>query len=213
MSRPNPRSSLLDDDPDAPLVAALRSGEGVDEPFRCLAEDFAPRLERLFRGRGYSPEECEDLIQETLTRVFTTVRTFGGQCRFSSWVYVVAMSLHKNEIRARSAGMRRGTEVCLDAPRQERERGRGGPGFPTDAGAPDPLEVALGKERVAALERALARLPPRMRRCVQLRVQEYTLAEIATLMKLSVGAVKAHLHHARRRLADELAGLYEEGGS
>jgi RNA polymerase sigma-70 factor (ECF subfamily) len=70
-----------------------------------------------------------------------------------------------------------------------------------------PLDVAESLElddlRSAAL-RAVDRLPPRCRAAYQLRQQELSYAEIATVMEVSIQTVKNQIGRAFRALRDEL---------
>ncbi len=69
------------------------------------------------------------------------------------------------------------------------------------------LDLAEAREQV---RQAVAGLPDRQRQVVLLKVfSEMTYKEVAEVMELSEGAVKAHLHQAvanlRRRMAPELS--------
>src|SRR5206468_721278 len=70
---------------------------------------------------------------------------------------------------------------------------------PTDdfrlrASAEGPLDLVLTEEREERLYRAMADLPPQMRRCVMLRVVgDLKYREIAVILRVSVDTVKAHL--------------------
>ena len=57
------------------------------------------------------------------------------------------------------------------------------------------------KELGQIISKAVNQLPPRQRRVFNLRYQEgLQLKEIAVRLGRSEGTIKAHLHHARRRL-------------
>ena len=63
----------------------------------------------------------------------------------------------------------------------------------------------IKRERSARLRSALQELPPQMRTCCVLRyVRGLKYQEIATVMKISIETVKAHLHQARKRLIEKL---------
>src|SRR6185295_123541 len=74
-----------------------------------------------------------------------------------------------------------------------------------------PLAGLLADEQVGRLRQALQDLPPQMRRCVLLRIdQNLKYREIAGVMQISIDTVKSQLSQARDRLGREL-GLTSEG--
>ena len=63
-------------------------------------------------------------------------------------------------------------------------------------------------ERQAAVMAAVRRLPTRQRDCVVLfYFLDLATPEIATILGVSRGSVKTHLHRARTTLSVELSGL------
>lgn len=73
----------------------------------------------------------------------------------------------------------------------------------------EPLHDMLEEERSRLLRNALEELPPQMRRCVQLRVQDLRYREIAEILKVSIDTVKAHLYQARQLLKAKLGDYYQ----
>ena len=73
--------------------------------------------------------------------------------------------------------------------------------------AETPLDGVLRKEARRKLGEAMEGLPEQERACVTLRVyHDLSHREIAELLEIAVGTVKAHLHHARRKLRVRLQG-------
>jgi RNA polymerase sigma factor (sigma-70 family) len=129
---------------------------------------------------------AEDAVQEALARAWE--RSLRGESidRLEAWVTTVAMNLARSRLRRIRA--------------EWRARGR--------------LEVtrtpALGPER-ADLRRALEALPRRQREVTILHYYlDLDVAEAARTLGISVGAVKASLHLARRALARSLGEPEEE---
>jgi RNA polymerase sigma-70 factor (ECF subfamily) len=61
----------------------------------------------------------------------------------------------------------------------------------------DPLREVMRGEKAEVVRRAIAKLPPKQRATLVLRVyQELTHEEIAGILGSSVGAVKANFFHA-----------------
>jgi RNA polymerase sigma factor (sigma-70 family) len=155
----------------------------------------------FFARRGVPPDECPDLTQETFLRVYKGMHRLRDGDAAKSFLFTTAVNLWRNEIRNRSATKRKGTEVPLDE--AVSPTGRGPVAGPSPA---SPEGEALSREREQLLRDALQQLPPRMRRCVLMRLnQDLKYREIAVVLQISVDTVKAQLHQARRRL-EELLG-------
>ena len=98
-------------------------------------------------------------------------------------------------------------EVSLEEP------GTGGPADSAwESGETGPLDGVLADERSKKLRRAFEELPPQMRRCVMLRVdQDLKYREIAVQMDVSIDTVKAHLFQARQILKNKLGDYFNPG--
>ena len=161
----------------------------------------------FFARRGVGPEECHDHAQETFLRVYMGMERLRDADAARSYLFTTAANLWRNEIRIHQAAKRHGTEVTLD----EAALGMGASLAAGDKPAP-PLGSALSRERAELVRAALKELPPRMRRCVVLRLdQDLKYREIAVIMQVSVDTVKAQLHQARQRLEEILGEHFEAG--
>lgn len=199
---------------------SVQSGEGGGEPgdpwgepwstemdqedFRRLFHQYYRLVFSFFAKRGISSEESEELTQETFLRVYKSLPTFRGESRFGTWLFQITANVYKNHCRTRATQKRDAQEVPLEEP------GSGGladPGW--EAGDAGPLDGVLADERARKLRQALEELPPQMRRCVMLRVdQDLKYREIAMLMDVSIDTVKAHLFQARQILKTKLGGYF-----
>lgn len=181
-----------------------------DERFHRLHGRYAHSVEGFFARRGFPPEECRELTQETFLRVFKNIEDLRDEAAEVQWLFAVATNIYRNEVRHRSAEKRNAPLVSLD------EAAARGQQF-EDAllrhgvSGPAPLEDALAAERRRLLLQALADLPPRMRRCTLMRVgQGLKVREIAAVLQISPETVKVQLHQARKRLAERLGDHFTE---
>jgi RNA polymerase sigma-70 factor (ECF subfamily) len=127
---------------------------------------------------------AEELTQEAFVRAWRKLASFRGGSAFGTWLHRLAVNVVLDAMRAR----RRWQERFSEEP----------PPRPPAAPPRDPVGTV-------DLERGIALLPPRARAVFVLHdVEGYKHREIARLLDLSVGACKAHLHRARRRLREEL---------
>lgn len=187
----------------ATWVRQIQDGVDVERNFERLYKHFRSSLVTFFRRQRLSPEECEDLTQETLFLAFRKIETFEHRARFLTWLWEIARNVYLNDVRRRETAKRDGIEVPIAEPRPSAEEGLDG--VVLTAQEPSPHEEAERKERAAALREALSSLPPKMQRCAVLRyLHNLKYREIAAIMRLNIDTVKAHLGHARKTLHEKL---------
>lgn len=178
----------------AGIVETLRQGADREASARRLFRRFHPLVFHFFRRRGFGIEQSQDLTQETFLRVFEALPAFRGESRFETWLLRIARNLLAQELRSRRVAKRRGQEVSLDdiqRPVELRDR----------ASTHGALTQLLAAEQLTKLRSEVIRLPPQMRRCFVLRnAQGLRYREIASVLDISIEAVKVQLYRARSRL-------------
>jgi RNA polymerase sigma-70 factor, ECF subfamily len=178
-------------------VRRFQTGDDRDAAFHLLFERYRGPVERFFTRRGVPPEEARDLTQETFLGIYRGLEGWRPEARFGTWVFKIATTTYLKRQRHRAAGKRRGVEVTEEAPGAAAALARPG----------GQLAALLDDEQRRELHRAMAELPDQMRRCLALRVhQDLKYREIASVMRLSIDTVKAHLFQARQRLGERLGG-------
>jgi len=187
-----PAPDLSETIPSVVLLARIR--EGSDEAREALVRRYWPRLERWARGRLPAAVrdlyDTGDLVQETMLAVLRRLEDFDPQHDGALPAYFRIAIL--NRIRTLATRTRARAEVDLrgDVP----------------AGAPSPLEDAVGREALELYERALSRLRPDDRQVIQLRVElNLSYPDLAAeLGKPTVTAARMAVSRALYRLALEM---------
>lgn len=195
------------------LVAQWRSSEGKDreENFRQIFLFFYRWTLRIFVRRGFPEDEAKDLVQDTFLRVHEKLATFRGDSPFESWLYRVADNIYKNRLRTLATQKRAAQEVAWEDVVEGDLAAKPTGDFRLRTSADGPLDQILTEEREERLYRAVADLPPQMRRCVLLRVVgDLKYREIAAILRVSVDTVKAHLYQARQQLKGRLGDYFTE---
>lgn len=186
---------------ESPILEPFSTGEDREQQFHQIFRRHYRSVTYFFAHRGFDAEECRDLTQETFFRVYRGMESFRGEAGVKTWLFTIAGNIYRNEIRDRQAEKRSADEVSLEG---SLEQGR--PIFETCAlrsggEGGDPLQSVLTDERARLLRRAVDDLPPRMRRCVLLRLDRgLKYREIAALLHVTEDTVKAQLFQARQRL-------------
>ena len=192
------------DDPNESVQSIIERlqapGPPGEEDFRRLFDLFYPRLVHFFARRGFPPQDCLDLTQETFLGIYRGIGSFRRDSRFETWLFSIATNAWRKRLRWGVAGKREGQEVPLEP---------AGNAPPAPESPAD--EEMLRRERSGRLREAVERLPEQMRRCLVLRVyQEMKYREIAALMRLSPETVKVHLFQARKRLREDLGPYFAD---
>ncbi|MGK3201035.1 sigma-70 family RNA polymerase sigma factor [Amycolatopsis sp. MEPSY49] len=175
--------------------------------------DFEPYRRELlahcYRMLG-TPDEAEDVVQETYLRAFRAYDRFEGRSSLRSWLYRIATNACLTALEQRG---RRPLPSGLGAPASDPDA----PPVPAEPGdrwprpipdalvtpsSADPAEIAVARDGVRlALIAGLQLLPPRQRAVLILReVLAFPAAEVAELLGTSVAAVKSMLQRARATL-------------
>lgn len=172
------------------VVEIARTGDR--EAFGRLYGHFAPRVKAYLLRIGVSGEMAEDLVQETMLRVWRKAKLFDPEkAAASTWIFTIARNL-------RIDALRRLSNVNLDPD---------DPSFlPEDEPRPD--EHAERSERDVLIREAFAELPPNQHEVVALHFyEEQPHSAIAERLGLPLGTVKSRLRLAfekiRRSLGDQ----------
>ncbi len=153
-------------------------------------------LARIFRSRGFRPDEADDLAQETILRTLTHLRRHGRRAEnLTPLLHTVAKNLIVE--RFRTGG--REVAVAID------ER--------IPAIGPDPEEQALTHDRARLVNQAIQELPAKQRRAILLWLEGLTAAEIAVDLGIKRNAVDVLLHRSRRYLATRLDDVRDSAWS
>ncbi len=139
----------LNDVPDEALLVLYANGDPAAA--RALAQRFGGRVFGFAARMLADRAEAEDVAQEAMLRLWRIAPEWrAGEARVATWLYRVTANLCLDRFAARAP---------FGARRCARGRGRA-----------RPVEARLIEaDRAAALEQALAALPPRQRQAVVLR--------------------------------------------
>ncbi len=174
------------EDPLAEWVARAQKGD------RAAFEELVKRTHRRVYNLAYhflsNEQEAEDLTQEVYLRAWRALPDFRGDAQFSTWLYRITLNTAMNYQRTLRT--------------QEQAAGAAETLAHFDAPLPDPAAAAATRDRNARLWATVRRLAQRYRVVLALFYQhELSYAEIAEVLGLPIGTVKAQLNRARRALA------------
>ncbi len=186
-------------------ILNLQAGTQVEDSFDFLYHRFSKPLIRQLMRWGAGADEARDLNQETFQRIFQDVRRFqGGDHLLESWVawiWKIARTTRLRSERAKRAAKRPQNPQPLEDLDERRER---------VARPPRQLDRVLDDEARRRVRRAVDELPEQELKCVILYYyQGLKTRQIAVILRIAQGTVKAHLNHARAKLKRRLGGRFE----
>jgi RNA polymerase sigma-70 factor (ECF subfamily) len=137
-----------------------------------------------------NPDDADNLTQECFLRAFTTMPSFRGECSVQTWLLRIAVNLVRDQVRNRRAAFwKRLLQVGEGSAIVEEQE-------PASQHA-SPERGLLAREELNAIWRAVDQLSTRQREVFVLRfAEELELKEIAEVLNLSTGTVKAQLFRA-----------------
>lgn len=178
-----------------------RSLSGETEAFEELVIKYQNKVYALaFRYMG-NEEDAYDMAQEAFLKAYRSLATFKGDSSFSTWLYRVTTNVCLDELRRRK---RRILALSLDEPLNT----RGGEEVEKELIDPTPIAdtVYEQKELSQYIQNTLNKLKPEYKAILVLRdIMDFSYAEIADILKCSVGTVKSRLSRARMVFRDKLS--------
>jgi RNA polymerase sigma-70 factor (ECF subfamily) len=174
-------------------VLIQRTLAGDEAAFTSLVETYQNAVYNLaYRMLGDSAE-ADDAAQETFLRLYTRLRTYDPDRKFSSWLLSIASHYCIDRLRRRKH-----TQVSLD------DDASSWRWLPSKEEPPE--EVAIRGEQSEEIKQLLEQLPAHYRAVMVLRYwHDMSYEEIAATLGATIGTVKSRLHRARKVLVDRIS--------
>ena len=189
---------------EAALVSKARAGDGT--AFTQLVVRHEHNIFRLARHITQSPEDAEDVLQETFLNAYQHLRDFQGNSKFYTWLVRIAVNQALMKLRKRKTDR----SVSLD---ETFDTGEDAVTREIAVWAGDPEQLCSQEELREILGSAIEGLPPIFRAVFALRdIEELSTEETAAMLNLSVPAVKSRLLRARLRLREKLTRYFKRKG-
>lgn len=145
------------------------------------------------------PADAEDLVQDTYLKAFRASASFEPGTNLRAWLFTILHNTARNRARDRAR-----EHVTVDSETVEQAAEQGSSGEPV----PTPETLLLDEAMTPEVQAAIEELPEAFRQAVWLRdVEEFTYAEIATMLNIPAGTVMSRISRGRRMLFERLKHL------
>jgi len=172
---------------DHDLIRKIAKGD--KESFGSLIALYQDKALRLAYLHTSSWEDAEEIAQDAFIKVFRKIKSFKQEAKFSTWFYRILINQCYDHLRKRRI---RKAESLIHEGKDLTENIRG-----TENPKQDVLNAELGE----AIDMAVSALPKQQRTIFILHyIEGNKLDEIAGILKMSTGGVKANLYQAREKL-------------
>jgi len=170
---------------------------GDEDAARVLVETHKDRLFAFVWRILRDHEEAEEVCQESFLRAFSSLDTFSPKYRFSTWLFTIGYRLCLNHIRRRK--LVTGDFDFGDVPSHEED---------VSEQLAQSEEARRMKDRIWQAVDGLS-VPQRAAILLFYR-EEMSCEDIASTLGMPMATAKSHLHRARLRLRDSLAGVVKD---
>jgi RNA polymerase sigma-70 factor (ECF subfamily) len=194
-----PRNTLPSTEEESLLIREILNGQ--TELFSELVQPHIRMLSRIVKTSVRNDFASDDVIQETLIKVFTRLEQFRFDARFRTWLIQIAINesrqWHRRNSHSRLVALEQASDTAMQI---------------VDNGA-SPFDSYKRKEAADSLSSAIASLPLKYQAVVQLReFKHFSIADTARTLKLSIPAVKTRHRRARLMMRRELHSHMLNGG-
>ncbi len=185
---------------DEELMAKFQSGN--QDAYIELVNRYKDRLINFVYPYLGDFDRSEDIVQDTMLKVYTKKHYYKEIAKFSTWIYTIAKNLANSDYRKTK---RRKTKNFSQISKETE--------IPYLKSSD--LDIALQYENEFngnKINMAIEKLPKHFKSVIILRdIQEISYDEISLIMELPIGTVKSRINRARLQLRAELNNIINKG--
>jgi RNA polymerase sigma-70 factor (ECF subfamily) len=154
--------------------------------FKMIYEQYQHPLLRTALKILKQRQDAEDAVQTTFVKLYKGIANFKFQSKFSTYLFRILIN------------------TCFDILNKKKKNEA------SPLTGSDPA-YRRDTELLTSIEIAIDKLPTQMRACfILFAVEEFKQKDIARILDLSIGGVKANIYHAKCRLREMLSVSNEE---
>lgn len=177
---------------DEQILSLMAHTKTINQGFKMLMDSYQSRLYNHIRNYVKDHEDTDDVLQNTFIKVYRNIESFEGRSNLYTWIVKIATNeaithLEKNKQNSKKIETLNGNEYKLDIKD----------------------EVNLSGDYIKkVLYKAIDELPPQQKNVFNLRYfSEMSYSDMAEMLGLTEGALKANYHHAVKKIENYLSQL------
>jgi RNA polymerase sigma-70 factor (ECF subfamily) len=179
---------------DRDLIARTLGGDGG--AFAILIERFQRKIYRVAYAIVRDEVEADTVTQDTFIQAFTHLARFQGRSEFETWLTRIAINQSRDTLRRR-----RFVSIFISSDEDDSR-----PFVEPVDDRPGPERELMTRQLRVAIERAERKLSAQQLVIFRLRhYEDRPLQEIAEILGLRAGTVRAHLFRAIHKIRKELS--------
>lgn len=170
---------------DEDIIDKIKDNKTVDYGFNLLMEKYQEKVYWVIRRMVIDHESSDDIAQETFVKVWKNLDKFNGESKLYTWIYRIATNEALTHLRKKKR------RFFLSIGDIENE-------------LMSTLEADIyysGDVIQLKLQKAILTLPEKQRLVFNMKYfEELKFREIAEVLEVTVGSLKAQYHHAVKKI-------------
>lgn len=176
----------------------LQFQQGNENAFVELVDRYKNKLINFTFNYLGDRDLAEDIVQETMLKLYEKRHYYKPIAKFSTWIYTIARNQANTELRKRK---RRKISFLS-------QMTKNGKDFDLDSKAPDLIDEFHNTYLAKRINKAIQLLPEHFREVIVLRdIQGLSYEDIGSVMDAPLGTIKSRINRARIQLQAELHDL------
>lgn len=161
-----------------------------------LVEQYGDSVYRYCRSIAFTPEDAEDLYQQTFLKAFELHKKISLDKNPKAFLMSIATNVWRNHKSKYARRERIAPTISGEAEQ-----------FADVRSEQDVLEQIVKEEQLAYLRECVERLPEKQKQVIRyFYAGELPIEDIARILKIPKGTVKSRLHTAKEQLRKEMEG-------
>lgn len=174
---------------DTEILALLAEEKSFEKGFRQLVKAYQEPLYWHIRRMVHLHDDADDVIQNTFVKVFKHIGAFKGESKLYTWLYRIASNEAISFLNRKKKHYGYSPEEAMTALENSLKADR----------------YFNGDEAQLLLAKAIETLPDRQKLVFTLRYyDELNYEDMAEMLDLSAGSLKASYHHAVKKVENYL---------